>query len=765
MLTAISVCKTQIESRTFSADDSKDVITWLQTHKKRNIYYCVNEPVKEAYTRTKLAKKHVKCASFIHVDIDPRAGEDVEQEQKRIHKAIDEYKIKPSVVVFSGGGFNVLWRLDEPVPIADGVSDEEAISRAIDFERRNWQVELDLNGDSCRSVCQILRLVGSINRPDAGKISRGRELALACLIYASDVSYSIDAFMATPHVSTNVTSNASVSVLGDVQRVPSLRNTEITIPDELIVIIVQGYDPEEPDRWNNDRSSALYYVCCELVRLGASDEIILGIITDPHYNISDSVLDKGSGVMRYATRQVERARDNAENPILADMNRDYAVIKGFGNKTLVMVEQGKMNIQTDQLEPSFQTFGEFRKRIMNYPPVEVMAGEKVKYITAYHYWTTNKRRREYLDVTFQPGKDTPGRYNLWNGFSVQPIPGTNHKSLLDHIFENICNGVDEHYKYLISWMARVVQQPRTISEVAPVLIGERGTGKSVFTSLYSALFAPHRYIASNVSELTGQFNSHLHQCLLVVAEEAFDLRDKKHTSVLNELITAEFFGFEKKGVDRDLRKNYVHLIMTSNPDSSGGRVVPAGDHERRYCVLSVGNKKRRKSEYFGPIIKDMTKRGGLSHLLHYLMDHSLSDFDVRDFPATEALREQQENNLSYEKEWLLGKLDDGEWFTGVVWCGPVHKKDLYSSYQVFMKDVGARNVKGPRTFGRFIMQSLPGTTDRQLSGGNRPMAYIFPHLEKCRAMFDSARGWKPQWKETHVQQEMGTVSSIRGPME
>lgn len=182
MLTAISVDKKAIDARTFEGPNEEiETLEWLRQHGQRNLYYAVNEPIREAYAKRKLSKTDVLRAHFVHVDVDPRDGEELESEQRRIRDQVLGYRIRPSVVVFSGGGYNALWKLDAPVPIAEGSSGEdETVARAIDFERRNWQMELDFSTpDHCRDVSRILRLPGTVNRPNAQKIEKGRVPALA----------------------------------------------------------------------------------------------------------------------------------------------------------------------------------------------------------------------------------------------------------------------------------------------------------------------------------------------------------------------------------------------------------------------------------------------------------------------------------------------------------------------------------------------------------------------------------------------------------
>ncbi len=777
MLTAISVDKKMIEARTFFPDEEEQVAAWLKLNGNRNLYYSVNEPTASGRTCTKLQKTDVHRAHYVHVDVDPRVGEDVSSEQARILQLIRDYPMRPTVVVFSGGGYNVLWKLEQPFDVAAGASSkEEIISRAEDFERRNWQKEHEFSTpDHCRDVSRILRLPGTVNRPDAKKIAKGRTPALAFVVESTDVAYPLSAFPATPHVARDsaVSGDGERRVIGDVRRLASLEELPQEVPEHVKVVIAQGFDPDKPHRWP-DRSSALFWVCCELVRAGVEDEVILGIITDQRFAISESVLDKGSATNRYAARQVHRARDFAIDPLLERMNREFAVIKSYGGKTMVMVEQGAFDPNTEAPVPVFQTFRDFKNRIANYPKILIQVGKKTKEISAYDWWTTHPRRREFHDVTFQPGIDTPGRYNLFSGFPVQPKPGPGHRRLLEHVRENICSGNEQHASYMINWMARIVQFPRTCTMVAPVLIGARGTGKSILTNFLRSLFMPHAWVTSDPEKLTGRFNASLAQSLLMVAEEAYDPRDKKHTAIIKDLITGQSIDIEKKGVDRVLMPNYVHLIITANPDSR--RVVPAGDHERRFFVLHVSDKRRQDSDYFRPILED-ARGDGPANLLYYLLNEvDLSGFEVTDFPRTDALREQQEHSLGYEYEWLLGKLEAGRWTdehrVGDPWRGPIRKALIHQDYLAFMKIVGARRPRGERSFHKFIMQSVPGTTDRQIfvSPTDRPMVFEFPSLEECRRTFDEARGWRTEWRppaqqDADADRRAANVVSLRHPME
>jgi hypothetical protein len=97
------------------------------------------------------------------------------------------------------------------------------------------------------------------------------------------------------------------------------------VSDRGKVVIVQGIDPDEPNKFSG-RSEWLFYACCEMVRAGCDDDIIYSVITDPQFGISASVLDKGSMTEKYALRQIERAKEEAIDPWLRKLNEQFAVI-------------------------------------------------------------------------------------------------------------------------------------------------------------------------------------------------------------------------------------------------------------------------------------------------------------------------------------------------------------------------------------------------------------------------------------------------------
>lgn len=176
-LTAIEVEQRVTWTQTYRPQTVRALCAFLLDHHLRNIYWSCNLPIGDI---TKKAEKlEIVEAHFLHVDVDPRAGEDVEAERVRIlsrFEAPPDVIPRPSCVISSGGGYNALWRLAEPFAIGGDPA------RADELESYNRQLELAFGADHCHNVDRILRLPGSVNYPNAKKRAKGRRVERATVV-------------------------------------------------------------------------------------------------------------------------------------------------------------------------------------------------------------------------------------------------------------------------------------------------------------------------------------------------------------------------------------------------------------------------------------------------------------------------------------------------------------------------------------------------------------------------------------------------------
>ena len=349
------------------------------------------------------------------------------------------------------------------------------------------------------------------------------------------------------------------------------------------------------------------------------------------------------------------------------------------------------------------------------------------------WWLGHPHRRQYNHITFAPGQEVDGAYNLWKGFAVTAWPGDKHLGFLEHVRHNVCQGNEEHYAYLLGWMARAVQCPGQQGEVAVVLRGGKGVGKSFVAEHFGRLFGRHYLKVSQPGHLVGNFNSHLRDVVVLFADEAFYAGDKKHASVLKDLITSDTLTVEAKGVDVEQSPNFVHLIMASNDE----HVVPATGDERRFFVVDVGTEQQQNSDYFKAIAADLAD-GGYENLLHALLTHDLADFEVRTVPQTEALRDQKTETVSGFERLVFEMLKRGELPFVTRWLNVQFAENRRpflgtARLQQWAEERLRREVTDKRIGD--LMSALGCRSDRK----NNERGWSFPPLPEARAQWAKAK--------------------------
>ena len=521
-------------------------------------------------------------------------------------------------------------------------------------------------------------------------------------------------------------------------RLESIQSLPGAVSERCRGLIALGRDPD-PDK-QIDSDKLVWMVCVDLARAGVDDETIYGVLVDDRFKISEHVLSHNGDTEKYVLRTIQRAREHGIDPRLVELNDQHAVIENYGGRCRIIEELADEAAGRSVL--TFQSFDDFRNRYQN-RKITLGYDAKGKPIQAPlgTWWLEHPARKQYRSIAFSPGKDLDGIYNLWRGFSVKPQPGDKHQRYLDHIKKNICNNNEEVFTYVVNWMARAVQKPDTPGEVAVVLRGRKGSGKTIFADIFGRLFGRHYWAVSDAKHIVGNFNAHLRDCVILFGDEAFWAGDKQHEGVLKTLVTGLTIVVERKGVDAESAPNYVHLIMASNSEW----VVPATYDERRFLVLDVAPTQKQNKIYFGAILREM-EGGGYANLLHMLQTRDIENFDHRSVPDTDALQDQKLHSMEAHEEWWYRRLSDGcLTSTHSEWEAPIPKDDLIDDFFLYAQKISARKRPNATQLAGFVEKCTPkletylALYDRLGKAGERLTSRVpwwrFPPLEQCRAGF------------------------------
>jgi len=762
-LTAISNDRLNVVTETFEKAELGRLREWVREQnekRQRNTYYALNPLLRKMKKKAELAD--VASMDWLHVDIDPNPGEDIASERQRILAMLSDCRglPKPSAIVFSGGGYQALWRLDRPEPI-DG-----DVAKAEDLKLYNLQIELLLGADRCHNVDRILRLPGTINWPNEKKRAKGQVPTMAtALEQHDDRAYALKLFTKATKRQDSVTDAGGgteatrVKVTGNVRRHVELDELPASLSGRVKTVIVQGKDMDQPlSGQDQSRSAWLLYVCGELVRAEVPDETVYSIITDPEYSISASVLDKGNGaqVHRYACRQIKRAKESVIAPELAEFNDKYALVESLGGRMRIAKEVNNVSLGRREVEfllPDGFKMTHSNRFVMVDAGRDANGNPKQMAVPLGKWWLSHPERRTFESVAFYPGKDIPGTMNLWRGFAFDAIPG-DCGMYLGHLRNVLCRGVEEHYNYLVGWMASRVQAPHLPAQVAVALRGKQGTGKGTFARHFGKLFGTHYKHVVNADHVTGTFNTVLHDAVVCFLDECIRT-DKAHVSMLKALITEETFRVEAKGIDNLESRNCTGLIMATNDDW----VVCAGLDDRRFFVLDVPDDRRKDTAYFSAMEKQMLG-GGYAALLHHLLTYDLSGFNVRQVPATDELRRQQQRSMTPVESFWFQCLEAGQLSpTHASWTGEVIADEFadrfLDGYGRHMTPHQAKTALGMLLsrsgFGWYKSRLRNRVIEWNDSKGrkhtsNSPAVWRFAGLEQCRKAWDKEFS-KQDWPE------------------
>lgn len=370
-------------------------------------------------------------------------------------------------------------------------------------------------------------------------------------------------------------------------------------------------------------------------------------------------------------------------------------------------------------------------------------------------WLEWPARRKYREVTFSPPPRPadPQDYNLWTGFAIQPAdvdaPEKLCERILDHLYEVICAGNEEHYHYLMKMLALLVQCPGIPWEVALVMRGQRGTGKGTFMRLMKRLIG-HLHFAhlDRVQDLV-HFNAMISGKVVVFADEAFFAGDKREVGPLQRIITEPTIRVTRKGIDSTEEPNCIHLCMATNEKWS----IPAGDNERRYFAVNVSSKRRGDRAWFNAIEAEV-KGDGAAAFFQLLLSVPVTHEDVRNVPHTRELTRQQLLTMDVQHRWWYSCLYEGKVNVVVLgtrtahepWATKFDTDDMFQSYLDYAREQGARRFCDKTELAQEMGEYFTSRTSKPITVvTNGKRCWQLRTLTDARETFNRILGMDCEW--------------------
>jgi hypothetical protein len=460
---------------------------------------------------------------------------------------------------------------------------------------------------------------------------------------------------------------------------------------------------------------------------------------------------------------------NADEPIL-QVNEDFAWVRhGGGNPVMEILRQAKPH----EVQVAFMSKANFLTTFKNKPKV----ASEGKLIDLGSYWLSHSARREYRSVVFDPtaspGTDVGDRYNLFHGWAVEPIDGDCNQ-FLDFVFKVVCNRDEALYEWLMKWCAHIFQRPGDKPGTAPVFQGGQGVGKNTFMDTIGALLGRHYVEIDSLERLFGRFNFGTADKLLVVANEALWGGDKRMLGQLKSFVTEPSQTFEQKGVDSITMPSYTRLMLASNERHP----VHIDADDRRFVFFEVNPRYARDEAYF-KAIRQWRDDGGLTNLLHHLLDMDLTDYSPRVRPSSGFSQSVAELSMDHEEAFWKTVLNEGEvplrqqslhgqWVTDIVthedpkWLEGMTKESVYAAYVEQTKPLRGHAVSQKVFFETLYHMLRLSPAEKQKMGrgqirvdhDKRVRVLKLMPLDELRARYARATGQRQGWQPTQTRREL-----------
>ena len=309
----------------------------------------------------------------------------------------------------------------------------------------------------------------------------------------------------------------------------------------------------------------------------------------------------------------------------------------------------------------------------------------------------------YNKIVFKPNDVglSKNQLNTWAGFKAQLVHNVDMgivNVFINHIRDVWANGNQEHYKYLMSWIAQVIKHPEKKTDVAVLLQGGQGTGKTLPCDiLLERVFGRNIGMsASGLGILTQRFNGSTMSKIFCKVDELSIVSADSFSSTFDKmksLITDRHIQIEKKGMEHIMIDNHINFIMTTNHRHT----VKIEADDRRYACFEVGEKYKQNTDYFADFMDTLDNDEAGNHIFTYFKNYPDDEMvNLRKIPMTnikEEMLELSKSSVVRFVECMNEELDESVLYD---WVGKDGEKavSVDNFYSLFLNWCTTNGEKG-----------------------------------------------------------------------
>ena len=370
---------------------------------------------------------------------------------------------------------------------------------------------------------------------------------------------------------------------------------------------------------------------------------------------------RSMGSVMYLSRQA-----NAE--VYSEIRSRYSPVSYEALKELIeqdhfFVQEPKpMYVRIREYDVLCYTPTSFKELIMDWNYPITVKGE-VREMSFFHAWVKDPSKRKYVRIGYYPNdEDCPK--NTFNSFVMAKasfLPSCDSvdiKPIMDHI-DIMANHDKDSAKFLLQYLAQIVQQSAILPGIAILLYSEEGAGKDILIDWFGKyILGEHQYYkVGDICNMFKGFNALMAGKLLVHSDEVSkQTLTKARMEDLKRIITNGRITIEKKGIDSVEQDSYSRIFMTTNNRDA----LQISNTNRRFAVYYSSSEKRKDIAYFKQLASFLFNDDVKRTFYDFLMALDISDFNHTKRPETEIYNEMKQNSMDKLLVWILNSDTDFE---------------------------------------------------------------------------------------------------------
>lgn len=256
-------------------------------------------------------------------------------------------------------------------------------------------------------------------------------------------------------------------------------------------------------------------------------------------------------------------------------------------------------------------------------------------------WLTHPMATRYANTIFLPGGDETVRrdgatyLNSWREQPCRPGDVSHFRDLTRFIFGET---LGEDWEWPIRLLAFKVQNQTRKIPLAIMIIGEQGSGKSLWGALARSAFGEYGQ-SKNGKDIQQDWNGFLEKALFATIDDVSVRQMRANIETIRNWISEPRIERHEKYLKNREVDNYAFLIFTSNH-----RDAAAFAHDDRRFLVVGAPKREMGAEWYDPIYAWLRSGEAGANLYHYLLNYDLAGWEPPIVAPTTA-----EKRMAYEE--------------------------------------------------------------------------------------------------------------------